>query len=38
MAELCRLVAAGELTREEALRRAPFPEGHAGAALDRATA
>jgi glyoxylase-like metal-dependent hydrolase (beta-lactamase superfamily II) len=36
MAELCRLVAAGELTRQEALRRAPFPADQAHLALDRA--
>jgi glyoxylase-like metal-dependent hydrolase (beta-lactamase superfamily II) len=38
MAELCRLVAAGELGREQALRRAPFAEPYARAALDRAGA
>jgi glyoxylase-like metal-dependent hydrolase (beta-lactamase superfamily II) len=37
MAELCRLVAAGELAAELAVRRAPFPEPAARAALARAS-
>jgi glyoxylase-like metal-dependent hydrolase (beta-lactamase superfamily II) len=38
MAALCRRVAAGELPAAEAVRRAPFPEAFARAALDRAAA
>jgi glyoxylase-like metal-dependent hydrolase (beta-lactamase superfamily II) len=36
MADLCAMVAAGELPAAEALRRAPFPDGHARQALARA--
>lgn len=38
MAELCRLVACGELAPELALRRAPFPEHQGRLALERARA
>jgi len=37
MADLCAMVATGELPAAEALRRAPFPEDHAREALERAT-
>jgi glyoxylase-like metal-dependent hydrolase (beta-lactamase superfamily II) len=36
MADLCALVASGELPAAEALRHAPFPEDHAREALERA--
>ncbi|GGK99982.1 MBL fold metallo-hydrolase [Sphaerisporangium melleum] len=38
VAELCRAVAAGTLTREQALARSPYPESFSGEALDRAAA